>query len=110
MKYQGWREQAACDEPAREPAMAGAWIADGWHPLEQEAKKICTTCPVRQQCLKDAVADPDSEGVRGGFKFVGGRILREDVEKASRVLGKKIPKTPRYTRNRPVNEPLRARV
>ena len=31
-----------------------------------KARAICSTCPVRQECLAHALADPESAGVWGG--------------------------------------------
>jgi WhiB family redox-sensing transcriptional regulator len=59
-----WRNQAACsasdpDLFFPEPGTPAAQIA--------EAKRICSACPVQQQCLKDAMARRDTEAICGGL-------------------------------------------
>lgn len=31
------------------------------------ARAVCTSCPVRRQCLKDALEQREEHGVRGGY-------------------------------------------
>jgi WhiB family redox-sensing transcriptional regulator len=58
-----WWHQAACH----------GMDADLFHPVArdrraaEEALKVCARCPVRSQCLDDAVAHGDRYGVRGGL-------------------------------------------
>lgn len=105
-----WHEEAACGPAAREPGMAAAWTNDGWHPFEDEAKRICEECPVRKACLKGAMEDPLAEGIYAGFDFSGGRFYRDQVKEASRVLGSRIPHSSRHLRNRPAGASLRETV
>lgn len=95
-----WHQESACGEAAQDPAMAAAWTSD-WHPLMDEAKEICVSCPVRKLCLEAAISDPTTEGINGGFEFAGGRMLREDAEAASKVLGRRIARKSSILRNRP---------
>ncbi|WP_308251386.1 WhiB family transcriptional regulator [Streptomonospora nanhaiensis] len=63
-----WRLDAACDgedtnlfyAPDREKAARR-------DAREAKAKTICGYCPVRTQCLDDAVATNDVHGIRGGL-------------------------------------------
>lgn len=58
VKQDGWREHAACvDTPSV------LWF-DAQH--EQEAKQVCKDCPVRIQCLDNALEHND-QGIRGGL-------------------------------------------
>jgi WhiB family transcriptional regulator, redox-sensing transcriptional regulator len=34
--------------------------------LVEEAQAICSSCPVRRECLEDALAHPEQHGVWGG--------------------------------------------
>lgn len=57
-----WRQQAACAETDPE-----LWFPDGWHE-SPDAIAICNTCPVRQECLDDALRmDDNAFGIRGGL-------------------------------------------
>lgn len=43
----------------------------------EAAKALCTTCPVREQCLAEALERREPHGVWGGQLFVGGKIVAE---------------------------------
>lgn len=64
----GWSEQAACrDMPVD---IFYPPFTKGWHrpdPAELQAKKVCQGCPVRSQCLDEAIAMADPDGIRGGM-------------------------------------------
>lgn len=45
-----------------------------------EAKKACSLCPVREQCLADALASDLEYGIFGGFARGHRRMLRIAVE------------------------------
>jgi WhiB family transcriptional regulator, redox-sensing transcriptional regulator len=69
--------QHAADRTA--PACAGMPIdlffprdgerAESWEPREAEALALCAACPIREQCLNDALRFPATEqhGVAGGL-------------------------------------------
>lgn len=71
-----WRAAAACQEVDPDlffpvgmgpPALAQA----------EEAKEVCRHCPVRQQCLRAAMAEPQPPaGVWGGLTETERRTLR----------------------------------
>ena len=42
-----------------------------------EAKRICSTCPVVDECLDGAIARREPWGVWGGQLFMNGRILAQ---------------------------------
>jgi len=60
---EGWREQAAC----------GGADTDLFFPageedaLVAEAREICESCPVKDECLRYALATNQTEGVWGGM-------------------------------------------
>jgi WhiB family redox-sensing transcriptional regulator len=59
-----WMNQAACS--ASDPDL---FFPDPGAPAVQiaEAKRICSACPVQQQCLRDAMARGDTEAICGGL-------------------------------------------
>lgn len=60
-----WRNQAACNSPDVDPAWFDA-VGSGARPVE--ALRVCRNCPVRQNCLDEALARPSTDdlGVWGG--------------------------------------------
>ena len=59
-------ELAACmDKPRLFFGPEGEGIADRWR-RESEAKAICWDCPVRDECLTDAILNDARFGVWGG--------------------------------------------
>jgi WhiB family redox-sensing transcriptional regulator len=65
MTDHSWRDDAACLEQ----------FTDMWFPLRGQftdenemARTICkSVCPVRAQCLADALEEPEQHGLRGGL-------------------------------------------
>ena len=73
----GWQEDAAC----RGEDVVLFFGPDGERQPEREirerkAKQICTSCPVRAECLTYAVSRPEKYGIWGG--------LNEDERAAER--------------------------
>ena len=67
---QGWQEQALCAETDPEaffPEKGGS---------TREAKKICTGCEVRTECLEYALANDERFGIWGGLSERERRRLR----------------------------------
>lgn len=60
-----WHADALCRQPSTLPA---TWFPErGDSPkLITAAKLRCAQCPVRDECLEDALADPHREGIWGG--------------------------------------------
>ncbi len=60
-----WRDRAACAAPGVDPE----WFFPAPGQQGKHAKRICARCPVKAECLADALAVPeaDDHGVRGGL-------------------------------------------
>lgn len=43
------------------------FFSDGDHRKIQQAKRVCSLCPVRIECLNEAISMGDNWGVRGGL-------------------------------------------
>jgi WhiB family redox-sensing transcriptional regulator len=70
---QGWQESALCAETDPEaffPEKGGS---------TREAKKICTGCEVRAECLEFALANDERFGIWGGLSERERRRLRRRV-------------------------------
>lgn len=64
-----WWAEAACTTPiALKLQQAGR---ANWFPARGRsagaARDICADCPVRRECLAEAMAEPFLRGIRGGF-------------------------------------------
>lgn len=64
-----WTEAALCREVGVEPFFP----EKGDHA--NEAKRVCTSCPVRVECLREAV-ESDVEGIWGGFNDRDRHIIK----------------------------------
>jgi WhiB family redox-sensing transcriptional regulator len=68
-----WLDQAAC-------AGRGAWWAvlstSGERDDLRELVAICRRCPVKAECLEDAITHPDQHEVAGGLTANQRRALR----------------------------------
>lgn len=87
-----WRESSACYAYIREVEIfRSVWIAKPDEPFNfgrDVAKKICIgQCLVRTECLIDALADPESQGIRAGFDFDGGLVKAGDRRKIIKEFG-----------------------
>lgn len=58
-----WRLRAVCSDKAG--SLLELFFSSQRRDIEA-AKRICRTCPVRVECLMDALATGDRWGVRGG--------------------------------------------
>lgn len=64
-----WRDAALCAQVGTElffPEQGGSLA---------QPKKVCRRCPVRAECLADALAQNDQWGVRGGLSEIERRKL-----------------------------------
>lgn len=63
-----WHPKAACR--GHDPDLWFGWEGESINAREareQEAKRICATCPVRTQCLTHALTYPEAYGIWGGL-------------------------------------------
>lgn len=65
-----WRDQAAC-----RGANPGMFFVEVGTTLDQ-AKAICMACPVRQECLDEALANNERYGLFGGMSVKERRYER----------------------------------
>lgn len=75
-----WREgEAPCQRLIREEGYnPGAWTEEG-DDHAASARYYCKTqCDLRLACLEDAVSDPGSYGIRGGYFFEMGTLRRDE--------------------------------
>jgi hypothetical protein len=87
-----YRRKASCkDAVTQDPTLVTAWDnvdVGTWKetvtvpdPQAETAKFICYACPVRRQCIEDALSDNEAEGLRGGYRFESGMLSKEDARK-----------------------------
>ncbi len=74
-----WRDEAACR----------GLDTDVFFPLTdeeaEEAKAICATCPVREECLEYALLTRQDDGVWGGLTEAERRRIRRRRRQQSRT-------------------------
>jgi WhiB family redox-sensing transcriptional regulator len=51
----------------------------------REAKRVCAACPVRVECLEDALAKNERRGVRGGLSGMERRALLRQRKAATEL-------------------------
>lgn len=80
-----WWDLAACAQT--DPEL--------WFPekgaTNPDAARICATCPVKQQCLEDALASGDPHGVRGGLSPNQRARLPQSQPRACRHCDQPLP-------------------
>lgn len=83
-----WRKESKCFEITHEEEyLSPAWI-DEKCSFRQIARDICENeCPVRMQCLGEALQDPEAFGMRGGVFFDRGCLTRQDNNHLMKTLG-----------------------
>ncbi|MFM7509346.1 MAG: WhiB family transcriptional regulator [Actinomycetota bacterium] len=64
-----WQDRAACHD-----LTPVGFYSDDLDDITA-AKRLCLSCPVRQECLDAAVANREPAGVWGGHLFVDGKIV-----------------------------------
>jgi WhiB family redox-sensing transcriptional regulator len=68
------------------------WFPEDRHTLKEEiessmlAKRICSQCPVRAECLEDAFTMHDEFGVRGGATPGQRRMVAADPDRVFLLL------------------------
>lgn len=78
-----WRVRAACRDT--DPELFFPYGTAGPALLQQaEAKRVCHQCPVRGECLTDALNQGEEFGVRGGASELQRRDMLRTPEAARR--------------------------
>ena len=78
-----WIDDATCRHPDYDPDWWFQGNQDGnWalHPDVLRAIEICHTCPVREQCLRDAMTRKEPHGVWGGLTAAQRHQLRKGAK------------------------------
>lgn len=81
----GWRERALCGTAGylEVASMAAVRVAEAFfpHPSEYEliaaAKAVCARCPVRAECLDEAMSAGMTDGIWGGMTPEERRLLSQ---------------------------------
>lgn len=82
-----WIADASCRIAVEEdPLLSTAWDEHD-NPLIKEAKTICDSCPVRKQCLEDALNDEEAYGMRASVFFKFGSLLAKDNRAIQKEFG-----------------------
>lgn len=71
----GWWEQAACRNADPETFFPRSQSNEA----SREAKAVCCGCPVRRECLNDALASGRTDGVWGGLTERERRALARHI-------------------------------
>lgn len=78
----GWKQLGACRD--EDPEL---WFPDGhrgeWVPQILKAKAICRTCPVVEECLREALELPHKYGIWGGIDEWERAIRRRRLQRAA---------------------------
>ena len=69
-----WWERAAC--LTVDPELFFKDKYPSWNH-EQDAKAVCAGCPVRMQCLVEAIEQGDEDSIRGGLNPTERKKLRK---------------------------------
>lgn len=81
---QSWTQSAECAKPGQ-PLM---FPHEGDTVGVEQAKDVCNRCPVRQQCLDEALGRRESFGIWGGMTTDERRaLLRQTARKAAKPRG-----------------------
>ena len=72
-----WHSKALCAEIGSD-----LWFADSTHTAENKrAKQMCFECPVRVECLEDALRGNIQFGVWGGLTPLERRALKRKMRR-----------------------------
>lgn len=74
-KRDAWLDDALC----RDHPLATFFLEAGQRAAS--ALEICGRCPVRNECLADAIASGDDEGIRGGMTAGARQVHRVNLER-----------------------------
>lgn len=93
-----WTRRAACSGADPELFFAPE-LERAPERLEREARALayCTVCPVREDCLADAMGRYDFAGIWGGLNDTGRAMLRADLPERCRRGHLFTPETTRWS-------------
>jgi WhiB family redox-sensing transcriptional regulator len=78
---------AVADADWRDAALCAQADPDLWFPpkgrVAREAKRICLGCPVRRQCLEEALALGETDGIWGGLTPRQRHVLKGERQEAA---------------------------
>lgn len=78
----GWAVRAACASAAVDPDW---WHAPAGDELQDVARGVCASCPVRRSCLAHALATGEPDGLWGGMDDSERVWLRLALAEGTRV-------------------------
>lgn len=68
--WSGWADDALCPQVGPHLFVAGSEDRSAF----ELARRVCLMCPVRIECLADALAVGEAQGVRGGISMTSLRV------------------------------------
>lgn len=77
----GWREHALCR--GCDPALF--FPERGNSQGVEQAKAVCGDCPVKAECLTDALANKETAGIRGGLSSLERRSFVHEAQPSDRT-------------------------
>ncbi len=108
-----WHEDGLCYDIAEaKPELRSAWIKEprdftSVKDIENYniARSVCDDCPMQRLCFTEALhqvndeGERSAQGIRGGYEFDEGRLLKADLIEARRKFGLTIRITPSNVRD-----------
>lgn len=89
MDERNWRVDAACKDSDPEIFFPVATAGQVAEKQMRAAKVVCWTCPVRAECLEDALASGQDYGIWGGVSETDRRLIAK--KQGRRRPARKVP-------------------
>ena len=85
INHEPWREEAACRYT--DPDLFFPESGAGMHTTAKAAKAVCAVCPVRNNCLDDALRNDERHGIFGGINFGAAKstVVRERLRRERNI-------------------------
>jgi WhiB family redox-sensing transcriptional regulator len=102
---QAWTQSAECAKP-NQPLM---FPDEGDAVGIEQARDVCNACPVRQQCLSEALDRNESHGMWGGMTAAERRVIRRKaarIPNADRATAMDVAARPGHQDASPIVRPL----